>query len=269
MNSLKRLTHRKCELRAPPPPFNVATIQRFNAPTSHSAFTMVEIALCIAIIGFALVAIIGVLPTAMRVQQDNRADTLIDQDGNYFLEAIRTGARGLDDLTNYVETFASASNYPVRSVSSNGPVLFGPKQYNTGEKLIGLLSLPRTNDDGFRMEVEFRAISGAAVEKDPTSPISFEYLLVSEVFPFAAYDRFTSFGAADPITVTNMASNLTNNLYEVRLTFKWPIIPRTGQVGNNRKVFRTLVSGFLAPVKIDGDDYRFFQPATFVPNNPP
>ena len=50
----------------------------------------------IAIIGFALVAIIGVLPTAMRVQQDNRGDTLIDQDGNYFLEAIRTGARGLD-----------------------------------------------------------------------------------------------------------------------------------------------------------------------------
>ena len=59
---------------------------------------MVEIALCIAIIGFALVAIIGVLPAAMRIQQDNRADTLIDQDGNYFMEAIRHGAQGLREL---------------------------------------------------------------------------------------------------------------------------------------------------------------------------
>jgi len=33
------------------------------------AFTMIEIALCLAIIGFALVAIIGVLPTGMGVQK--------------------------------------------------------------------------------------------------------------------------------------------------------------------------------------------------------
>src|SRR5438132_3916577 len=81
------------------------TLQHSHAPTlprSARAFTMVEIALCIAIIGFALVAIIGVLPAAMRVQQDNRSDTLIDQDGNYFMEAIRHGAQGLDDLSIYV-----------------------------------------------------------------------------------------------------------------------------------------------------------------------
>ena len=32
------------------------------------AFTMIEIALCLAIIGFAMVAIIGVLPTGMQGQ---------------------------------------------------------------------------------------------------------------------------------------------------------------------------------------------------------
>src|SRR5207244_1014287 len=58
------------------------TLPRSHAPTSsRGAFTIIEIAISIAVIGFALVAIIGVLPTAMRVQQDNRADTLIDQDG--------------------------------------------------------------------------------------------------------------------------------------------------------------------------------------------
>ena len=39
---------------------------------SNSAFTMVEIALALAIIGFALVAIIGVLPFGLNVQRQNR-----------------------------------------------------------------------------------------------------------------------------------------------------------------------------------------------------
>ena len=63
---------------------------------------MVEIAICLAIIGFALVAIIGVLPIGMNTQRDNREETIINQDATVFIEAIRSGARGLDDLTNYV-----------------------------------------------------------------------------------------------------------------------------------------------------------------------
>lgn len=74
----------------------------------RSAFTMIEIALALAIIGFALVAIIGVLPAGLNVQKNNRQETIITQDANYFMEAIRNGARGLDDLTNYV---ISITNY--------------------------------------------------------------------------------------------------------------------------------------------------------------
>src|SRR6184192_3370804 len=69
-----------------------------------AAFTMVEIALCLGVIAFALVAIIGVLPTGVRVQRDNREDTIINQEGMFWLEAIRSGSRGLDYLTNYVDT---------------------------------------------------------------------------------------------------------------------------------------------------------------------
>src|SRR5271154_7452383 len=68
----------------------------------QSAFTMVEIAISLAIIGIALVAIIGVLPLGMNVQRDNREATVINQDATYFIEAIRGGAQGLNDLTNYV-----------------------------------------------------------------------------------------------------------------------------------------------------------------------
>ena len=65
-----------------------------------SGFTMVEIAICLAIIGIALVAIIGVLPIGMRAQRDNREKTIINQDSTVFMNAIRNGARSADDLTN-------------------------------------------------------------------------------------------------------------------------------------------------------------------------
>src|SRR5689334_7452834 len=68
--------------------------------TRHaSGFTMVEIAISLAIIGIALVSIIGVLPIGLNTQRDNREETLINQDATVLLGAIRSGARGLDDLT--------------------------------------------------------------------------------------------------------------------------------------------------------------------------
>ena len=40
----------------------------------EAAFTMVEIALSLAVIGFALVAVIGILPIGMNVQKENRQE---------------------------------------------------------------------------------------------------------------------------------------------------------------------------------------------------
>jgi type II secretory pathway pseudopilin PulG len=73
-----------------------------GARPSESAFTLIEIAICLAIIGFALIAIIGVLPYGMNTQRDVREETIINQDATVLLEAIRTGARQSDYLTNYV-----------------------------------------------------------------------------------------------------------------------------------------------------------------------
>src|SRR6478736_229755 len=55
------------------------------------AFTMIEIAICLAVIGFALAAIVGVLPLGMNVQRENREETIINQDASVFLNAIRNG----------------------------------------------------------------------------------------------------------------------------------------------------------------------------------
>src|SRR4051794_936934 len=78
--------------------------------STRAGFTMVEIALSLAVVAFALVAIMGVLPTGLTVQKENREDTLINQEGRYWLEAIRSGARGLHDLTNYVESIEIIPN---------------------------------------------------------------------------------------------------------------------------------------------------------------
>ena len=74
----------------------------FHVSRSSLGFTMIEIAISLAIIGFALVAIIGVLPIGMNAQKENREETIINQDATVLMDAIRSGAQGLDDLTNYV-----------------------------------------------------------------------------------------------------------------------------------------------------------------------
>src|SRR5208283_2181201 len=87
---------------------------RQPATGNTSGFTMVEIAISLAVIGIALVSIIGVLPIGMHTQRDNRQETIINQDATLLMEAIRNGAQGLDDLTNYVYAITNyVTHYPV------------------------------------------------------------------------------------------------------------------------------------------------------------
>jgi prepilin-type N-terminal cleavage/methylation domain-containing protein len=190
---------------------------------SLRGFTLVEIALALAIIGFALVAIIGVLPFGLNVQRENREETIVVQDANYFLDAIRTGARGLDDLTNYVESITNfvtqfavvpggagfATNVvggQVRAYTYNqawlGTATAPQNVITNGARIIGLLSTPKfqfTFPSATDPVPSFitsnyvvayvRALSGPASEKSPQTNVfvrdlSFRYRLISEVTPF-------------------------------------------------------------------------------------
>ncbi|HEY1790832.1 MAG TPA: type II secretion system protein [Verrucomicrobiae bacterium] len=140
----------------------VSTFQRFNDSTS-AAFTMMEIAISLAVIGIALVAIIGVLPIGMNVQQANREETVIGQDANVLMEDIRRGSLGSDDLTNYIYAisnywgFYSPGVTPYQGVNgyTYGSVSVDPKYpgytrlpasyqvpITNGANIIGLLSTP-------------------------------------------------------------------------------------------------------------------------------
>ena len=140
-----------------------STRQRFNVSTS--AFTMMEIAISLAVIGIALVAIIGVLPIGMNVQQSNREETIIGQDANVLMEDIRNGSLGSDDLTNYIyaisnfwgyyapgsvrATYLGVNGYSYGSVSVDPQypkyaflAATAQEPITNGANIIGLLSTP-------------------------------------------------------------------------------------------------------------------------------
>jgi type II secretory pathway pseudopilin PulG len=189
-----------------------------------SAFTLIEIALCLAVIGIALVSIIGVLPLGMDVQRENREATVINQDATIFMEAIRNGARGADDLTNYV--------YQIEVGGFNGVGGSYSSNFNNGAQIIGLLTTPGLTNYAF-----VRSISGPAVEKPPQANATvlgdaFSYRIVCENIPVQTTDN------------SYYGRQLTNSLHELRLTFLWPQLPGGALPARpTRQTFRTLAAG--------------------------
>jgi type II secretory pathway pseudopilin PulG len=256
---------------------------------------MIEIAFSLAIIGFALVAIIGVLPYGMNVQKDNREETVINQDATVFMNAIRNGVMGLDDLTNYVVAITNVVyRYDYSKMTS--PTLVGRYGYTrtsssttpqfpliNGFRIVGLLStpkyvaLPSAKPPGFlsnNVVAYVRSMSGPAGEKFPQvnadmQDLAFSYRLTTEVVP---YGTFSDPSWTVPVIDTNYAkvvNNLSLNLYDLRLFFRWPLRSQ-GKSGASGQSFRTLVSGQLLsgiepgyPGRLEFSNY-FFQPRTYV-----
>src|SRR5688572_3838327 len=121
----------------------------------------------------------------MQVQKDNRLETIINQDASYLIESIRGGARGVDDLTNYVDAITNTATrydlkgrvlrsdvygYTYYNSTINGAAAAPPFPINNGQRIIGLLSTPKYNyfDNEFQSNhvvAYMRSISGSAVEK--------------------------------------------------------------------------------------------------------
>jgi prepilin-type N-terminal cleavage/methylation domain-containing protein len=264
----------------------------------ESGFTMVEIAICLAIIGIALISIIGVLPIGMNTQRDNREETIINQDATVLLEAVRGGARGMDDLTNYVYAITNywGSYKPdgtLNQTNANGYTFagfsIGPSYYSSsgspitnGYQIVGLLSTPEFTDlngnptntffgGGYSNHIVayVHSISGPAIEKplqdnDIVREDSFGYRLLCINSPMTAH-------TADLTTITNDIGVVTNeyfkqlsaNLHELRMTFFWPQQPN-GSLGPGRQSFRTLIAGRVVQTNDNGQHLYFYQSQSFV-----
>ena len=259
---------------------------------------MVEIALCLGIVAIALVAIIGVMPTGLKVQKDNREDTIINQDGTLWLEAIRGGARGLDYLTNYVDSITitnvtqSALDVTIYT-NSPGLMVSGPPKIEgsmtNGSRIIGLLSRPKylpveapqfTN----HIVARVRAISGSAVEKDTNKVVrefAFAYQLKSEIVPLNVHPtESTNYRAAglppdEKLTRSNLwllARNQAPNFHEVLLTLQGPVVPKGNKfdILGTPRTFRTLVGGvpFIEGTGPTAKPLFFIQPSVFTQVKP-
>jgi len=262
------------------------------------AFTMIEIAICLAIIGFALVSIIAVLPFGMRTQGDNREQTVINQDATMLMEAMRGGAQGLDDLTNYVYAI---TNYWVEF--RNGRAAPGPAQVDgytysgsqirpkpgiltstffpltNGLRIIGLMSMPEyldleynpTNNllsGGYSNHVVayVRSMSGPATEKPPQANAdvlagAFSYLVFCVNAPMAMDTNLLD-TAINYSGVPPYNQQLAASLHELRLTFLWPLYP-AGGVGPGRWTCRTMVGGMIFQTNVDNQWLYFYQPQSF------
>jgi prepilin-type N-terminal cleavage/methylation domain-containing protein len=300
MKILKPVTSDKWQVTRPGLPGKSLVTRRSSLVTCH-AFTMVEIAISLAVIGIALVAIIGVLPLGMNVQRDNREATVIDQDATVFIEAIRNGARGMDDLTNYVYAITNywtefdnkgnivAGNNGVNGINNGyaySAATVAPNFLTTvaspitnGLQIIGLLSMPEFTDTfgnptnnlfsgGYSNHIVayVRSLSGPAIEKPPQdNPIiqadAFGYRLICENTPVAVDTNIFNLPANDPGRV--YSDQLAANLHELRLSFLWPVQPN-GAVGAGRQTFRSMVAGQIVLVVTNGVDLYFFQSQSFT-----
>ena len=181
-------------------------------PQHNAAFTMVEIAIALGVIAVALVAIMGVMPAGMATQKDNRQDTIINQDGAYLLEAIRTSAQNIPDLVNFAE------------VIDGQPVGTGMSSSN----VVQLMSEP----NGPHMNV-FHAITGSAALRGQGVP-NFRYMVISDVKQLNNVNPDLPWAGA-----------LQNNSYEVRLVFFWPLQPGSTNVTatTQKQSMRTIITG--------------------------
>jgi type II secretory pathway pseudopilin PulG len=223
---------------------------------------MIEIAISIAIVGFALVAVIGVLPAGMNTQRDNREETMVNQDAQYLIESLTHGVKQTGYLSNVVSR--------IEWWGTNGPNLQpypsggAPIQTFTGpfynEQVIGLLSVPfgfLTNGSQVAsVRAVMRSMNGAAtVGWSPTvndsQDLALWYVVDVQIQPSLTIHPAPQ-NSSDTATQADMLAVTRANLHEVRTTFRWPSNPDGSVVGNNRLVFRSSVAGEIVGVGVSG-----------------
>ncbi len=245
---------------------------------------MMEVAISLAIIGFALIAIIGVLPIGMNVQQDNRQETVIGEDANVLIEDLRNGALGANDLTNYI--YAITNNWaeinPITGVvipgsnsytfSASSPIAantYPPgiaipanaQPLTNAANILGVLSTPEFTDlagnplaDIYRntyvsnhIDAYVYSISGPAVNKPPQD----NTLMQQDAFGYRIYvvNAGASINTNEILgpangALTSAEIQLWSSLHELRMTFLWPQLPN-GKLGSGHQTFRASIAGQL------------------------
>ncbi len=247
-------------------------IRRNRRQAGEGGFTMVEIAIALGVIAFALVAIIGILPTGLQVQRDNRAETIVNQDATFWLDAIKGGTKGADDLLNHVERIDVHYNFNNPDPSFPETIETYPKPgkpFTAGWQIIGLMTIPAwTNAEVY---ASVWSISGSAAEMEPDAnnrAVSFKYRLRINI----DRDPGNAVGFLDQ-TIPR-APTETNRIYplitlsNLRLTLAYPLVREDpakplrdhSPAPTRAMTVRTALSRRFTLDQVNNDNYVFFQP---------
>jgi type II secretory pathway pseudopilin PulG len=279
---------------------------------SARAFTMIEIAICLAIIGFALIAVILALPFGLNAQRDNRQGTVVGQDATALIEFIRNGALGVDDLTNHVYAIVNLSTNsapgpsgyynpvlaPLMHVSlgtfeANFPDVPTNRWYpvlTSATNIIGLLSTPELVDTAYHatnnlysggwsnhIVAYVRSLSGLVADQAPQDNPT----IVGNTFAYriylanAAVSVDTNVFSPVPAPTSPLypayvnSQNLNGSLHEMRLTFRWPVLPNgaVANQGSSPLTFRASLAGTLGTNGVFVEPFTplyFYQSQTFT-----
>src|SRR5688572_18124190 len=195
------------------------------------AFTLIEIAICLGIIAFALVAIIGILPAGLQAQRDNREDTIINQEGTYILEAIKSGAEGLNEFAKRVDSIVITNVTDGEQVRRHDAADLEKMEPH---EVVGLLGTPSDETDKL---IEVRAVIAAAAGAvmDTKTDLAFRYQVTIRNF---AYTN------SSPLEPVEFQQALAERTRDIRLDVRFPMLG-DGKPGIGRQNFRSLASGYL------------------------
>ena len=257
-----------------------------------AGFTLIEIAIAIAVVAFALVAIIGVLPTGMQVQKENREETIITQEARMLMEAIRTGStnvhgHNLADRLEWIQFYTNSAvgNMEARPFSTRWFPTLGNTLTNSRFGMIPpntqfAQTHPLYNHSGARDIIGH--LSASAYDTNFWAPgIPFGSIFQTNKFQTKA--RFLANSGERLAFDTQLAKQLafsylvtaevypqrmiggtplvrSNNVHELRLTFEWPVYGKDNatnnpRIGKYKRVFRSTISGQHLPA---GDGSNFF-----------
>ena len=209
-------------------------------------FSIAEVMLAIGVVAFGLVAVLGVLPAGLTGQKDNREETIIRYDAQYWMTALRAGMQPTDALhqVEWVELQVDDGAGPVvyrahrPRLGGDGagpewrdlPSLFRGhlKQASWPTDVIGWMSIP---DNGtalgsVKKTARVRAMNGQLFDR-----IYGRKVLVATRQEFVS-EGSTAFHplpggefAFSYLLETHIAPDPANvNLWRITLTFKWPVL---------------------------------------------
>jgi len=249
---------------------------------SQAAFTMIEIAIAVGVIGFAMVAIIGILPAGMNSQKDNKEDTIIAQDAPYFLNAIRNGEQrtNIGVLTSFVEQIivTNIDGGVTNAYTNYNPALSSgiDNDLTNDLMIVGLLSTPecdlRIPNQTNIVTAIVRAMSGSATEQGGANSLTaFRYMLTVENLPWNYYGTgqyYENINTPNPVYGGNRMNYLQANLRELRLKFAWPVhlLPSGAiqSIGQGRQTYRTLIASHLSESNSFSPTLWFYAPQSYT-----